>query len=35
LVDRQSPQTGAYRDACLYLLKLSELKVDASKGELY
>jgi hypothetical protein len=35
LVDRQSPQTGDYRDACLYLLKLSELKVDASKGELY
>ena len=35
IVDRQSPQTGDYRDACLYLLKLSELKVDASKGELY
>jgi hypothetical protein len=35
VVDRQSPQTGDYRDACLYLLKLSELKVDASKGELY
>ena len=35
VVVRQSPVTGDYYDACLYLLKLSALKVDASKGELY
>jgi hypothetical protein len=35
VVDRQSPVDGAYRDACLYLLTLSQLKVDASKHELY
>jgi hypothetical protein len=35
LVDRQSPLTGDYFDACMFLLKLSGLKIDASKGELY
>jgi hypothetical protein len=35
VVDRQSPQNGEYREACVYLLKLSGLKVDEAKGELY
>ena len=35
VVDRQSPMDGLYREACLYLLTLSQLKIDASKGELY
>jgi hypothetical protein len=35
VVDRQSPQTGDYREACVYLLKISGLKVDEAKGELY
>ena len=35
VVARQSPTNGDYYDACVFLLKLSSLKVDASKGELY
>lgn len=35
VVDRQSPMDGTYRETCLYLLTLSQLKVDASKHELY
>lgn len=35
VVDRQSPQTGDYHEACIYLLKISGLKVDEAKGELY
>ncbi len=35
IVDRQSPQNGDYREACIYLLKISGLKVDEAKGELY
>jgi hypothetical protein len=35
VVARQSPTDGDYYDACVFLLKLSGLKVDASKGELY
>lgn len=33
LVDRWTPQSGKYREACLYLLKLSELKVE--EADLY
>jgi hypothetical protein len=33
VVDRWTPQNGSYRELCLYVLKLSGLKVDAS--ELY
>jgi len=35
VIARQSPASGDYYQACLLLLQLSELKVDASKGELY
>jgi len=35
VVARQSPTVGDNYDACLFLLRLSGLKVDASKGELY
>jgi hypothetical protein len=35
VVARQSPTNGEYYGACVFLLKLSALKVDASKGELY
>jgi hypothetical protein len=33
IVDRWTPQNGSYRELCLYALKLSGLKLDAS--ELY
>ncbi|HZM99334.1 MAG TPA: hypothetical protein VFB70_08065 [Pyrinomonadaceae bacterium] len=33
IVDRWTPQNGSYRELCLYVLKLSGLKLDAS--ELY
>lgn len=32
---RQSPDSGAYREVCLYMLKLSGLPLDESKGEIY
>lgn len=35
LVDRQSPMSGEYREACVYLLEISGLKVDKSRNELY
>lgn len=35
VVVRQSPDTGSYRELCLYMLKLSGLSVDKEKGEIY
>jgi hypothetical protein len=35
LVNRRSPEQGAYREACIYLLRISGVPVDESKGELY
>lgn len=35
VIARQSPSDGDYYEACVFLLKLSALKVDVSKGELY
>jgi hypothetical protein len=35
VVNRQSPENGPYREACLYLLKLSGLEIDLSNGEVY
>jgi len=35
IVARQSSTDGDYYDACVFLLKLSGLKVDVSKRELY
>lgn len=35
VVDRQSPERGPYREACLYLLRVSGVEIDESKGELY
>jgi hypothetical protein len=35
VVARQSPTNGDYYHACLFLLKLSALKIDVSNGELY
>lgn len=35
VVIRNSPKQGDYRDTCLYLLRISEVRVDESKGELY
>ena len=32
---RQSPDSGSFRALCLYVLKLSGLPLDASKGEIY
>ena len=32
---RQSPDSGSYRELCLYMLKLSGLPLDESKGEIY
>ena len=32
---QQSPQSGLYRELCLYLLKLSGLPLDESKDEIY
>jgi len=34
-VDRQSPEQGDFREACVYLLRISGVKIDESKGELY
>lgn len=35
VVHRQSPAEGAYRELCIYLLRVSGVKIDESKGELY
>lgn len=35
VVNRQSPEQGDYREACIYLLRISGLKIDESKDELY
>ena len=35
VVHRQSPKEGAYREVCIYLLRVSRVKIDESKGELY
>jgi hypothetical protein len=35
IVHRQSPTQGAYREVCIYLLRVSGVKIDESKGELY
>ncbi len=35
VVDRFSPQTGEYRTACIYLLKLSGTETDKLKDDLY
>ncbi|HEV8592464.1 MAG TPA: hypothetical protein VGQ55_10205, partial [Pyrinomonadaceae bacterium] len=35
IVDRWTPREGEYREACIYLLRLSGLDVDALKGDLY
>lgn len=35
VVTRQSPVDSSYRELCLYMLKLSGLKPDASKNEIY
>jgi len=35
VVDRWSPNGGPYREACLYALKLSELKIDTSTEPIY
>lgn len=35
VVDRWSPREGTYRDACLYLLKISGLGIDESSGKVY
>lgn len=35
LVDRWTPETGKYREACLFLLKLSGVDTDRLKGDLY
>lgn len=35
VVDRQSPDAGAYRDACLYLLRQSGLLAEIPANEVY
>ena len=35
IATRQSPDSGSYRELCLYMLKLSALPLDPSKGEIY
>ena len=35
MVDRWTPQSGSYREACLYALKLGGFKVDAPKQSIY
>lgn len=35
IVDRQSPEQGGFREACIYLLRISGVKIDESKDELY
>lgn len=34
-VDRWTPETGEYREACIYLLKLSGVDTDRLQGDLY
>lgn len=34
-VDRWTPQSGSFREACLYMLKLSRLKIDKKTEPLY
>ena len=35
IVDRWSPDGGTYREACMYALKLSELKIDTPGEPIY
>ena len=35
LVDRWTPESGSFREACLYLLKLSQLPIDTKQEPLY
>lgn len=35
VVDRWTPGAGAYREACLYLLKISDLGIDEASQDLY
>jgi hypothetical protein len=35
VVDRQSPEQGDFREACVYLLRISGVNINESKGELY
>jgi hypothetical protein len=35
VVDRWTPEKGSYREACLYALKLSGLRIDASHEDVY
>jgi hypothetical protein len=35
VVNRQSPKQGDYREACVYLLRISGVKIDEPAGELY
>jgi hypothetical protein len=35
VVDRWSPQSGDFREACLYLLRLSNLGIDLSGEDVY
>ncbi len=35
VVHRHSPEQRAYREVCIYLLRVSGVKIDESKGELY
>ena len=35
IVNHQSPENGPYRQVCLYLLRLSDLEINSSQGEVY
>lgn len=35
LVDRWTPQTGYFREACIYLLKLSQLNIEITNEDFY
>lgn len=35
LVNRWTPESESYRELCLYLLKLSQLKINPSDGDVY
>lgn len=35
VIDLQSPTQGSYRDACLYLLKISDLGIDEKSKDIY
>lgn len=35
VVDRWTPQIGDFREACLYLLKLSNPSIDLSREDIY